>query len=98
MNQPEIFYVFARIDWHLAHAVDTRRRRRDHLAHPIRRLLEVWDICKNGHAFPSPTGEVWNENIRTQMQFRLEEYPPPTGSARTTKWLIKRIEHSPDNR
>ena len=77
--------AFAVVDRELLLAVDAEGRRRQDLAHPVRRQGEVVALVEESlrDALVAPPGEVRNEDVGpwTEVQLGLDEDDPPAGVA-----------------
>ena len=83
IDEPERCDAGRRVFRHLAYPVETTRRRRDHLAHPVGCEVEPGGVGIDRHPLASPPGEIRNEHIAAQVQFRLVDDPPAAGAAIT---------------
>src|SRR5439155_1057087 len=93
---PEVSDLFARIDAHLAAAVDRARRRRQHLADPVGRLGECGDVRKDRHPLPPPGREVGHDHVLAEVQLGLEKEPPPARDPATGRPVERAAEVGPD--
>src|SRR5262249_48698587 len=99
IDEPEVSYPLRRVDRHLAGPVETTRSGRDHLADPIWGERDPDDVRDRRHALDSPPGDVWVQDVLSEMQLRLVENPPATGFASSAWWAIKAAEEiAPDGR
>jgi len=81
VDEPHELDARGSIDRQLLFTIDSSRRRREHLAKPVGRTLEPANPWQLGKPLSPPAGDVGNQNIVVQMNFRLEENPPSTGPA-----------------
>src|SRR6185503_6233095 len=98
LDEPEMLHADARIDRHLARAVQATARRRDDFADPIRRNGEVGFRWQARHALAPPPGDVGDEDVIPEMQLGFIEDPPPTGIRGATRPAIESIEEHASDR
>jgi hypothetical protein len=92
---PAVTNPFACVDAQLLLAINSFGRRRDDLADPIRREGVTYQCRNVRQMFRSPASEVRHEYVWTEMEFRLEEDPPPTGAIETfVEWAEMHPEPS----
>ena len=87
VDEPGVRHAFARVDAQLLAAIDGFRRRRQHLANPIRRERHVRLIGCRREALPPPAGQIRHDDVVAEVQLRLDEQQP---AARTSNWVIVR--------
>lgn len=83
IEQLQVRYAKARVEWELSGAVEARGRGRKYFANPVGRYGEERLAWRFWHSFPTPTCDVRHNKVLVHMQLGLIQDPPPTGAAVT---------------
>src|SRR2546422_32307 len=76
IDEPEMSDPFARVDRHLAVAVERAGAGGERLAGPVRSLLEPGDVREFGHVLAPPARKIRDEDIVAEVQLGLVQDPP----------------------
>lgn len=90
VEQPDVAHRLACVDGKLVRAVDLGRAGTEDLAQPVRRKRDVRVGGEERETIASPSREVRNEDVVTQVELGLEEKEPTSGT--TTAAFERRPE------
>jgi len=88
IDEPQVIHTFAGVEWAFLVQVDLARRRREHLAHAVRRERDGGGLRILRHALAAPARKVGDYDLLAEVQFGFKGDPPAPGAAAAElKWV-----------
>jgi len=98
IDEPGVAHALPSVDRELAYPVDAYGGRREDLADPVRCLLEKRHVGEHRHPLASPASQVRDQDVRAEVQLRLDQDPPPSRASRRTGLPVEGTEQGVPHR